>query len=110
MQKLGPPVGSLKWALQNAIKQGLSNILGQSGAISLIINFNLDAYEDDPAGFHRLMVSIFKDRAVILEKAVVKEFYALIGEPYETTFDFDYAGQLKRAKQLLEAKSAAAVK
>jgi hypothetical protein len=105
MQKLGPPVGSLKWAQQNAVKQGLSNILGQSGAISLIINFNLDAYEDDPIGFHKLLVSVFKDRAVILEKAVVKEFYSLIGEPFETVFDFDFATQLNRAKQVLKAKS-----
>jgi hypothetical protein len=110
MQRLGPPVGTLKWAQQNAVKQGLSNILGQSGAVSMIINFNLDTYEDDPVGFHKIMVKVFKDRAVILEKAIIKELYSLLGEPYESSFDFDYAAQLNRAKQLLEAKNNQSVK
>jgi hypothetical protein len=104
MQKLGPPVGSLKWAQQNAVKQGLTNILGQSGAVSMIINFNLDAYEDDPVAFHKQLLSVFKTRAVILEKAIVKELYALIGEPFENIFDFDFATQIDRAKQLFKAK------
>ncbi|MDH2899691.1 MAG: hypothetical protein PXY39_01845 [archaeon] len=104
MQKLGPPVGSLKWAQQNAVKQGLSNILGLSGAVSIIINFNLDAYEDDPAALHKLLVSAFKDHAVILEKSIMKEFYSLIGEPFESALVFDFATQLNSAKQLFEAK------
>ncbi len=105
MQKVGPLVGSLTWACQTAVKQGLSNILGVNGAVALIINFNLDAYEDDPVAFHKVLFSVFKDKTVILEKSIVKEFYELMNERFQSTFAFDFAAQMKLAKEQLMKKN-----
>lgn len=104
MQKLGPRTGGIRWAQQNAIKQGLSNILGLKGAVSMIINFNLDAYEDDPVAFHNVLFSVFQERSEVLEKAIIKELYGLIGEHFESPSDFDYATQMDLAKELMKKK------
>jgi hypothetical protein len=104
MLKVGPPVGSIAWARQNAIKQGLSNILGLSGAVSMIINFNLDAYEDDPSAFHNVLSSVFKGKAEILEKSILKEFYESMNERFQSTFDFDFVAQMDAAEKLFQSK------
>jgi hypothetical protein len=104
MQKVGPQVGSLTWACQTAVKQGLTNILGLNGAVALIINFSLDAYEDDPAAFHNVLFSVFNSKTEILEKAIVKEFYELMNDRFQQTFVFDFATQMKVAKEKFTEK------
>ena len=70
-----------------------------------MINFNLDAYEQDPVAFHSVLFSVFKGQSEILEKAIVKEFYSLMGEHYQTTSDvFDFASQMNLAKKLFRVK------
>jgi hypothetical protein len=104
MQKVGPRIGGLKWARHNAIKQGLSNILGTHGAVSIIINFNLDAYEDDPEAFHKVLSTVFQSRAEVLEKAIIKELYGLMGQHFESPSAFDFATQMNLANEHLSAK------
>jgi len=104
MQRVGPANGSFKSITQKAIKQGLSNVLGSSGAVSVMVNFNLEAHEDDPIAFHNTLSSVFKAQAEILEKSIVKELYALMGERFQSSPVFDFSNQMNFAKQLHRAK------
>jgi hypothetical protein len=99
------PRGSFKLIKQNAVKQGLSNILGVSGAVAVIVNFNLDAYDDNPVAFHKSLYSGFKSPATeILEKSIIKELYGQMGERFEFTSAFDFAATLNSAKDLFNIK------
>ena len=104
MQQLGPPIGSFKSINHQAIKEGLSNVIGSSGAVAVIINFHLDVYEDDPFAFHKALTSVFRLQAEILEKSIVKELYSKMGERFETSSVFDFATHMDFLKQLFRAK------
>ncbi len=105
MQKLGPLAGSFKSIRQNAIKQGLTNVLGSTGAVAVIINFNLESYEDDPVAFHNSLFSVFKEPATqIMEKAIVKEVFGQMGEHFESSGAFDFPTHMNFAKQLFRAR------
>ncbi len=106
MQRVGPSLGSFRSINQRAIKEGLSNVLGSSGAVAVIINFHLDAYEEDPRAFHKALSSVFKLQAEILEKSIVKELYSQMGEHFSESYgaSFDFASHMNFARQLFSAK------
>jgi hypothetical protein len=105
MQRVGSSRASFSLLRQDAIKNGLSNILGQSGAVAVIINFNLDTAEDDPKSFHVKLSSVFRHQAEILEKAIIKELYSRLGEVFHSSESFDFATHMNFAKQLFSAKT-----
>lgn len=103
--QIGSKDGTFNSIRRQAIRQGLSNVLGASGATATIINFGLDAYEDNPAAFHNSLHSLFKVPGTeILEKSIVKEIYAQMGERFNSSESFDYVTQMNFAKKLYGAR------
>ena len=98
--------GSFNSIRRQAVKQGLANILGASGAASVIVNFSLDAYEDNPAAFHRNLYDLFKDPGTeVLEKSIIMELYSQLGDRFESHGNFDYAAQMDFAKKIYLIKA-----
>lgn len=99
------PAISFKTVREKAIKQGLANILGESGAMSVIFNFKLNAYENDPIAFHNSLLGVFKETATkLLEKAIIKELFAQMGQSFDSSSSFDFATHMNFAKQLFVAR------
>lgn len=106
MLQVGSKNATFNSIRREAIRQGLSDILGLSGATSVIINFNLDAYEDSPASFHNSLYSLFKVPGTeVLEKSIIKELYGLMGEHFDSSGTFDFGTQMNFAKKLYNAKA-----
>lgn len=94
--------GSFSQIMNQSIVDGLANVIGKSGAQSVIINFHLGDSIMDPTTFHNAMVSAFQESgADLLEKAILKELYQKIGERFEPAFKpFNFTKEFESAKNL----------
>lgn len=72
----------------------------------VLSNIELALCTDNPRELHRSLRSIFKEGAFILEKVIIKELFRRLDLPYEEQADFDFAGYINRARELLRIRHA----
>ncbi len=106
MQTVRPNSNSFKAVEQKAIKQGLSNVLGLSSAISVMINFSLDELIDDLPAFHKTLHGLFGSPATeILEREIVKQIFTMLGEAYVAPRSFKFVSAVEQARKIFGSKA-----
>jgi hypothetical protein len=69
----------------NSMRVALVDVLGESGAASLFYHINLGPANIGPEMVQERLSQILGDGAVILERAIVMEFYRELKLPHEVT-------------------------
>jgi hypothetical protein len=69
----------------NSVRVALVDVLGESGAASLFYHIKLGPADMGPAVVQKRLGQILGDGAVVLEHAIVMEFYRELKLPHEVT-------------------------
>jgi hypothetical protein len=69
----------------NSVRVALVDVLGASGAASLSYHINLGPADIEPGTVRERLDQILGDGAVVLERAIVAEFYRELKLPHEVT-------------------------
>jgi hypothetical protein len=105
MLTVRPNSNSFKAVEQKAIKQALSDALGLSTAVSLIINFSLDELIDDLPAFHKKLHGLFGSPATeILERQIVKQIFSQLDETYVAPRSFNFVSAVEQARKIFGRK------
>lgn len=91
--------------MRDSFRDGLSAVIGKSGMEAVYINFKLEKYLMDPRGAHESLLPAFKEHgARILERAVIKEVYRKLNEPFIDQDNLGFENQFERTKNLYMTK------
>lgn len=91
--------------MRDSIRDGLTAVIGKSGMEAVYINFKLEKHLMDPSGAHESLLPAFKEHgARILERAIIKEVYRNINEPFDDQDYFSFENQFERTKNLYVTK------
>lgn len=92
---------SFSQLIGESIIEGLTNLIGRSGSMAIIINFRLEEKIMDPRAFHEAMMSAMRESgAMILEKAILKEIHRKLGTRFEPALPFDFEKEFNATKRL----------
>jgi hypothetical protein len=77
---------------------------GESGVKLIVLHLELGDYVGDPGEFHKDLYAIFKENAIILEKAIVKQLFQRLIMPYPARDEFDFRSCVNQAGELFTAR------
>ena len=89
--------------LEQSVRGGLKNLIGESASEAVLVNFKLLENLNE---LHGVLSPVFKQGTPTLEKAIVKEMFRNMGERYEQLSDkgFDYDLYVSFAKKMFEER------
>jgi len=87
--------------LNNSIIEGMTNVLGKSGAESIMINWKLQDCMDKPSVFHNRLFSVLKEPGTgVIERAIVKDLFRAIEERYHESEEAGFENSIHLARRL----------
>ena len=89
--------------LHDCIIDGIRHVISESGLKAVLFRIDLGHYVDDPAELHRNLYSIFNEGSIVLEKAIIKEFFSRLNVPYTDKGNFDFGEYVKQAREFFIA-------
>ena len=92
------------------MRVALVDVLGESGAASLSYHINLGPADIEPGTVRERLDQILGDGAVILERAIVMEFYRELKLPHEVTSILALSPDVHVSRLAFESLVHAAVK
>jgi hypothetical protein len=89
--------------LEQSVRGGLQNLIGESASKAMLINFKLLDHQDQ---LHNILYPFFGQGTLTIEKAIIKELFGSIGERYEhfSGTNFDYQLCVSFARKIFEEK------
>lgn len=93
--------------LSESIREGLKNVLGESGMQATLFYLGLSEHFGNLELFHNRLHSMFKDGAVILEKIIVKELFRRLNLSNYGIAEFNFESYVSFAKEFFESRKEA---
>ena len=98
-RSLGSPVRSFQLVFHEAVTEGLTEVLGSSGARATFFHLRLNV-SADANGVHEGLLRMFGDGARCLESSILRNLYARIGSTFSSEESKTFAGHVSAAKRL----------